>query len=194
MVEKIYLTAQEFLEDSFKLGAMVLKSGFRPSFIIAIWRGGTPIAIAVQEVLSYFGVKSNHIAIRTSSYTGIDERSSTVRVHGMDYVVKNVKQHDALLIVDDVFDTGLTVDAVINHLREKARSTLPSDIRVAVPWYKPTRGRTDRVPDYYLHTTDKWLKFPYSLEGLTEEEVRTNRADIYKIIEPLIHPSKSADS
>ncbi len=40
MVEKIYLTAQEFLEDSFKLGAMVLKSGFRPSFIIAIWRGG----------------------------------------------------------------------------------------------------------------------------------------------------------
>ncbi len=144
--------------------------------------------------MSYFGVKSNHIAIRTSSYTGIDERSSTVRVHGMDYVVKNVKQHDALLIVDDVFDTGLTVDAVINHLREKARSALPSDIRVAVPWYKPTRGRTDRVPDYYLHTTDKWLKFPYSLEGLTEEEVRTNRADIYKIIEPLIHTSKSADS
>ncbi len=40
MPPKLYLTAQQLLEDSFRLGAKVLASGFRPSFIVAIWRGG----------------------------------------------------------------------------------------------------------------------------------------------------------
>jgi hypothetical protein len=51
MEEKRYLTAQELLNDSFELGLRIYKSGFRPSFIIAIWRGGTPVGIAVQEIL-----------------------------------------------------------------------------------------------------------------------------------------------
>ena len=45
--EKRYVTAQELLLDSFQLGLRIFKSGFRPSFIIAIWRGGTPGGIAV---------------------------------------------------------------------------------------------------------------------------------------------------
>ena len=53
---------------------MVLESGFRPSFIVAIWPGGAPVGIAVQELLDYFGVHCDHIAIRTSSYRDIDGR------------------------------------------------------------------------------------------------------------------------
>ncbi|MDE0460584.1 MAG: hypothetical protein OXI15_25135, partial [Chromatiales bacterium] len=102
----LYIGAQELLEDAFELGARVLESGFRPSFIVAIWRGGAPIGIAVQELLDYFGVESDHIAIRTSSYSGIDGRSSAVRVHGLNYLLKNIERDDRLLIVDDVFDTG----------------------------------------------------------------------------------------
>ena len=51
MSEKLYLGAQELLEDSFRLAARVLASGFKPSFIVAIWRGGAPIGMAVQEFL-----------------------------------------------------------------------------------------------------------------------------------------------
>ncbi|MDH3716099.1 MAG: phosphoribosyltransferase family protein [Gammaproteobacteria bacterium] len=181
MTQKLYLSAQGLLEDAFRLGALVLKSGFRPSFMIAIWRGGAPIGIAVQEALDYCGVHCDHIAIRTSSYSGIDGRS-TVRVHGMNYLVKNVQHDDRLLIVDDVFDTGHTIDAVIAHLRDKARRNTPSDIRVAVPYYKPSRNQTQRVPDYYLHETEQWIKFPHSLEGLSEEEIRSNRPALYEII------------
>ena len=68
MVEKRYLDAEKLLEDSWHLGAMVLASGFKPDFIVAIWRGGVPIGIALQEFLKTFGVTSDHIAIRTSSY------------------------------------------------------------------------------------------------------------------------------
>ena len=187
MSEKLYLSAQALLEDSWSLAGRIIESGFRPDYIVAIWRGGAPIGIAVQEMLSCFGVDADHTAIRTSSYSGIDERAEHVRVHGLNYLVKIVNAEDSLLIVDDVFDTGLTIEAVINELRRKARSNTPRDIRVAVPWYKPTHNRTEREPDYYLHTTEQWLKFPHSLEGLTLEEVKTNRPALYEIIAPVLN-------
>ena len=37
---KLFLGAQELLEDSFRLAAQIFDSGFRPTFIIAVWRGG----------------------------------------------------------------------------------------------------------------------------------------------------------
>ena len=181
MTEKLYLDAQQLLEDAFRLAAVVVKSGFRPSFMIAIWRGGAPIGIAVQEFLDYCGVHCDHIAIRTSSYSGIDGRSE-VRVHGMNYLVKNVQHDDRLLIVDDVFDTGHTIEAVIAHLTEKARRNTPADIRVAVPYYKPSRNQTQRVPDYFLHETEQWIKFPHSLEGLSDDEIQRHRPALYDIL------------
>ena len=185
MSDKLYLSAQGLLEDSFRLGAEIIKSGFRPSVIIAIWRGGTPIGIAVQEILSYFGINSDHIAIRTSSYgSGIDDRRASIRIHGMNYLIKRIRAEDRLLIVDDVFDTGHTIEAVIDDLSGKARANTPTDIRVAVPYYKPGRNQTGRVPDYYLHETEQWIKFPHSLEGLTEAEIKQHRADIYQVIKP----------
>ena len=178
----LYIGAQELLEDAFELGARVLESGFRPSFIVAIWRGGAPIGIAVQELLDYIGVESDHIAIRTSSYSGIDGRSSEVRVHGLNYLLKNIEREDRLLIVDDVFDTGRTIDVVIETLREKARRNAPREIRVAVPFYKPSRNLTERVPDYYLHETEEWIKFPHSLEGLTAEEIACHRPALHAVL------------
>jgi len=65
--EKLYLSAQGLLEDAFRLGTMVLRSGFRPTVMVAIWRGGAPIGITVQELLDAFGIETDHIAIRTSS-------------------------------------------------------------------------------------------------------------------------------
>jgi hypoxanthine phosphoribosyltransferase len=127
MTEKLYLSAQQLLEDSFRLGAKIIQHGFRPTIIIAIWRGGTPMGIAVQELLAYHGIETDHIAIRTSSYSGIDARSSSIRVHGMNYLIKNCCQEDRLLIVDDVFDTGHTINTVVEHLRAKARLNTPHD-------------------------------------------------------------------
>lgn len=183
MADKVFLTAQNLLEDSFRLAAQVVESGFRPSIMIAIWRGGAPIGVAVQEYLAYCGIEADHIAIRTSSYQGIDGRSSEIRIHGLGYLVKKVTHEDRLLIVDDVFDTGSTIDAVINTLEERARLNTPHDIRVAVPYFKPTRNLTDRTPDYFLHETTQWLKYPHSLEGLAPDEVAAHRPELYRIIE-----------
>lgn len=182
-MEKLFLTAEGLLEDSWKLAAKVLESGFRPTFIIAIWRGGVPIGIAVQEYLSYHGIETDNIAIRTSSYSsGIDEQSREVRVYGLSYLVKKVQHEDSLLIVDDVFDSGKSVEAIIDELKAKARLNTPHDIRVAVPYYKPERNRTELVPDYYIHETSAWLKYPHSLEGLTPDEIKKDRPALYEIL------------
>jgi hypoxanthine phosphoribosyltransferase len=182
MSEKLYLSAQDLLEDAFRLGARVLESGFAPTIMIAIWRGGAPIGIAVQEILAYYGIETDHIAIRTSSYSGIDGRAREVRVHGMNYLIKHVRHEDELLIVDDVFDRGHTIEAVIEHLRTRARLNTPRAIRVAVPYYKPSRNRTRRIPDYYIHETDRWIKFPHSLEGLSAAEIEVHRPDLHRIL------------
>ena len=71
---------------------------------------------------------------------------------------------------------ALTIDAAIKTLRDRAKLNTPDDIRVAVPWYKPSHNRTEREPDYYLHTTERWIKFPFSLEGLTIDENKTEQA------------------
>ncbi len=182
MTQKLYLSAQQLLEDSFRLGGRIIADGFEPTIMIAIWRGGVPMGIAIQELLAWYGIETDHIAIRTSSYSGIDGHAPEIRIHGMNYLVKNCRHEDRLLIVDDVFDTGLTIDAVITHLETRARLNTPREIRVAVPYYKPSRNQTARVPDYYLHETAAWLKYPHSLEGLSIDEVAANRPELYAII------------
>jgi hypoxanthine phosphoribosyltransferase len=181
-VNKVYIDAQGLLEDSFRLAAKIVESGFRPSFMIAIWRGGVPMGIAVQEFLAFHGIQTDHISIRTASYTGIDNQAREIKVFGLSYLIKNMTHQDRLLIVDDVFDTGRSVEAVINHIKARARRNTPGDIRVAVPYYKPTRNQIEHPPDYYLHETEDWLKYPHSLEGLSHDEIKTHRPEIYEII------------
>lgn len=190
-MEKTVLSAQDLLEDSFELGVKILESEFRPTMIIAIWRGGTPVGMAVQEILAYCGIESDHIAIRTSSYVGVDQRGA-VAVHGLNYIIKKICFDDRVLIVDDVFDTGNTIKAVIEELARRARGNTPEDIRIAVPWYKPSRNETDLVPDYFIHETAEWLVFPHELDALSPDELRAARPDIARIVEAVKAPARTA--
>jgi len=170
-MDKVYITAQALLEDSFRLAEKVYCDDFRPKFVIGIWRGGTPVGIAVQEYLEYKEVITDHIAIRTSSYIGINKQSKEIKVHGLQYLIENANADDSLLIVDDVFDSGRSVDALLKETKRLMRLNTPKDIRIATPWYKPGNNKTDIVPDYYVHETSEWLVFPHELSGLTSEEL-----------------------
>ena len=181
--EKTYLSANQLLNDSFRLGTQIVNSGFQPTFIVAIWRGGAPVGIAVQEILAYAGIETDNIAIRTSSYKhGIDQQKGSVQVYGLSYLVKRLTHDDRLLIVDDVFDTGRTIAAVIDRLQVLLRQNIPTDIRVATPYYKPSRRQVDLTPDYYLYENDEWLVYPYEIHGLTREEMMQNKPALFEIL------------
>jgi hypoxanthine phosphoribosyltransferase len=174
-MEKIFISADRLLRDSLELARRVVASGMRPTFLVAIWRGGAPIGITVQEVLEYHSIHTDHIAIRTSSYSGIDIQHKTVRVHATHYLVSRLEAHDELLIVDDVFDSGHSLEAVIEDLTRRCRRNLPERIRIATVYYKPERRRTALMPDFYVHETSHWLVFPHELQGLTREEILANK-------------------
>jgi len=174
-MQKLFITADQLLRDSLELARRVVASGMRPTFLAAMWRGGAPIGIAVQEVLEYHSIHTDHIAIRTSSYGGIDTQHKTVRVHATDYLVSRLSAEDELLIVDDVFDSGHSLEAVIEELRRRCRRNLPEKIRIATVYYKPGRRRTTLVPDFFVHETSQWLVFPHEIQGLTREEILTHK-------------------
>lgn len=166
---KRFISAEQLLQDAFELAMMIAESGFKPDLIAGIWRGGTPVGIAVQEALEFLDIRSDHISIRTSSYTSIGERSN-VRVHGLEYLERNLSSEDRLLLVDDVFDTGLSMEQVLMELDQIYGQNGPQ-VKIATTWFKPANNQTRRKPDYFLHTTDRWLVFPHEILGISDVEL-----------------------
>ena len=167
--KKIFIGADSLLLDSFRLASKVWKDGYVPDYIIAIWRGGTPVGIVIHEFFRYKGYDPYHTAIKTQSYSGM-RRDGKVEVKGIEHVIDIVNADDRMLVVDDVFDTGLTVQEILKTVRKKARRNAP-EMRVATIYYKPAKNRTKIVPDYYLRVTDDWLVFPHELDGLSGDEL-----------------------
>jgi hypoxanthine phosphoribosyltransferase len=188
-MKKTYVAANDLLLDSFQLAADVYRSGFRPDFLVGLWRGGSAVGIAVQEGLDHFGCSTDHIAIRTSyrgqdSYSEMVDSAGLIRAHGLRYLHERVCEHHSMLIVDDAYSTGSSVNAVIEQLTKKARRNLPHDIRIATVWYRPTE-KTLRPPDYHVHETSDWLVLPYELSGLSIEEIREGKPEISRVIDRL---------
>ena len=182
MEEKRYLDANELLELSFALANQIIASGFVPSHIVGIWRGGAPIGIAVQELLEARGIDCDHIAIRTSSYTGIGQQARQVKVYALGYLIDTLNAEDALLIVDDVFDTGKSVEAFIRELEIRCRRNAPETIKIATVFYKPSKNQTPLTPDFYVRSTEDWLVFPHEIDGLTPAEIAQHKPSAGEIL------------
>ncbi|HAQ34859.1 MAG: hypoxanthine phosphoribosyltransferase [Maricaulis sp.] len=175
ITQKRFISAQDLLEDSFALAKQILESGFKPTHIVGVWRGGAPTGIAVQEYLAWKDADTDHIAVRTSSYRGIDDADPEVRIHGLGYFVEQLDAADRVLIVDDVFDSGRSAVALEKALIERCSGHEPAEIRIATVWFKPDRNQTNRRPDFYVRETSDWLVFPHELCGLSPSEIAAHK-------------------
>jgi hypoxanthine phosphoribosyltransferase len=179
-MKKYFLDEESVIRDSFRIGVQVFESGFKPTFIVGLWRGGSPVGIYVQECLQTLGIKTNHISVRTSysgmpAYQNMIDAPKEIRVHGTQYLIENLNAEDSLLIVDDVFSTGYNIQAVITRLQRAMKRNYPQQVKVATLWQRPKYRKTDAAPDYCLHETDDWLVFPYELKGLTPAEIEQHK-------------------
>jgi hypoxanthine phosphoribosyltransferase len=136
----------------------------------------------VQELLAYRGIETDHIAIRTASYSGIDRRDKEVRVYALGYLIDVLDPDHRLLVIDDVFDTGRSIEAFLAELKTRCRHNMPATIKVATAYYKPSRNQTALKPDYFVHQTEEWLVFPHEICGLTEDEIRTYKPGAAQIL------------
>jgi uncharacterized protein len=186
-MKKIFLDEDTLIQDSFRLGVKIFESGFRPTFIVGLWRGGSAVGIYVQECLQTLGIETDHISVRTSysgvaSYQSIVNDPETIRIHGTQYLIENLNVNDSLLIVDDVFSTGHSIEATIERLRKKLKKNLPTDIRIATLYRRINYQRTELELNYFLHETDSWLVFPYEIKGLTAKEIEIYKPYLQNVI------------
>lgn len=184
---KIFLQEDEIIQDAFRLGVKIFESGFHPTFIVGLWRGGSTVGIYVQECLQTLGVQTDHIALRTSykglpAYQEMVENPQDIRVHGTQYLAENLNAEDSLLIVDDCFSSGYNVSAVIRRLQKHLKKNMPAETKIASLWQRPEAKKADVTPDFVLHTTDKWLVFPYELQGLSRDEIEANKPVVASIL------------
>lgn len=176
-----FIREDDLIDDSFRLAVAIYNSAFRPTFVVGLWRGGSSVGIYVQECLQYLGVETDHIAVRTS-YSGqpdyeemVENPREKIRVHGTQYLLETLTAEDRLLLVDDVYSSGQTLQVVQDRLSQRLKRNMPLNVKTAAVWNKPTRNRTGRAPDYFVHESDIWLVLPYELKGLTSDEIREHK-------------------
>ena len=136
-MDKLHYTWDEFFKDAEELARQI--SQHKPESLIAISRGGLFLAGLLSKYLSIHLVDT----ICITSYTD-DKRGQ------LDILKSARTDLPHPLIVDDVVDSGETM----RYTLEKYNT--PS----VTLFYKPV---SIIKPDYYLHTTDKWISFPWDV-------------------------------
>lgn len=143
------LTWERFGEASRELGAEVLAGGFAPEVVIAIARGGLTLAGAIAYAMD---VKACG-ALNVEFYTGMEETlpEPVVLPPMLDGGAMRGKK---VLLVDDVSDSGRTLDLVAHLLED-----MGAEVKTVCLYTKP---RTIREPDFFWRATANWIAFPWS--------------------------------
>lgn len=148
-VEREVLSWSDFADASRYLATEVLQRGFEPDFVIAIARGGLLLAGAISYAL---GTKACG-ALNVEFYTGVNQRlPEPVLLPPM--LDGTAIARKRVLLVDDVSDSGRTLDLVVGLLEKSG-----AQVRTVCLYSKP---RTRREPDFVWRTTDRWITFPWS--------------------------------
>ena len=166
--KKHYLSADQYQRDIWRLASEIRRSGWKPDFLVGLWRGGAPVAIAVHEFFRATGWDVRHLPLKCASYTAIGQNEGKVVFTLGDEIFGMFRAGDRVLFIDDVFDTGKTAQAV--HDRMLAVGAVA---RIACVYWKPAKNQTALTPDFIAKDIGSdWIVFPHEIEGLTPDEVR----------------------
>ncbi len=152
-----FLVHRKFMGASLKqikaysktLSEKIMERYGKPDQIVYIERGGMVAARLLSDML----MVKNVAGINASYYLGVNRRASKVEVG---QVPKLKKSKGYLLLVDDVADTGKTLQKVAEMIRKRTRAR----VATCTIFYKP---RSIIKPDFYAKEVrnDKWIIFEY---------------------------------
>jgi uncharacterized protein len=132
-----------------ELAQTVAADGYVPDLVLGIARGGLPIAGGVAYALGTKVVGTLNVEF----YTGVDARLDEPVVLPPIFDLAQLAGSRALL-VDDVADTGRTLELVLDLVGHHV-----AEVRSAVIYDKP---ESVVRPHYSWRRTDKWIEFPWS--------------------------------
>jgi hypoxanthine phosphoribosyltransferase len=149
----LYVTWPDYHNAIERLAIAVHQSGWPFNQIVCIARGGLRVGDTLSRIF-----KLPLAVISTQSYggeAGKERGTLTVAKH---MTMTTPTLGDRVLLVDDLVDSGATLDVVKQHLID----TYPTivDIRTAVLWYKACSAC---APDYHVHflAESPWIHQPF---------------------------------
>lgn len=183
---KEFITCDMIRDEALKLvWKMYKEDGFVPDVIYDSLRGGAYMANVMSEFYKLIAMKQGktpvfYAAVVARSYGDVKEHSDHVDIDGWTWSPWKLKKGQKVLIVDDIFDTGMTVNALVHTIMEAG---IPrEDIKVAVFDYKVSLFRETPLPiqpDYYCRKhilnspeDSHWIHYTcHEFIGLTGDEI-----------------------
>jgi len=180
---------KEFLPyDTVRNNALVLahkiySDGFIPDIIYVSLRGGAYLGNVISEyfkVVNRRGRPVYYAAVVARSYTDVRQSSEQIKVEGWTYSPDYLRNGDKVLLVDDIFDSGNTINYLAEIILEKC---IPrEDLKVAVHDYKFFFDRPNQLPiqpDYWcrrhdlsVHDEEQWIHYmSHELVGLDSQDL-----------------------
>ena len=185
---KEFLPFETVRNDALKIAHKIYKDGFIPDVIYCSLRGGAYMANVISE---YFKILSKEKGFHPALYAGVVARSysdiaqhTKVYIDGWTYPPENLRPGDKILLVDDIFDSGRTINSLVETLMN-SRGFSRNDIKVVVHDYKYFAYLDEQLPiqpDYYCRKFEitkpeenRWIHYmSHELVGLTQEELQKN--------------------
>ncbi|MBN2618510.1 MAG: phosphoribosyltransferase [Spirochaetales bacterium] len=179
-MQKEFIEYDEMRNNILKLVRQIHKEGFVPDVIYISLRGGAYMGNIMSEYYKIVKKDDRPVlfaAVVARSYTGIRSQSRVI-IDGWTYDPEHLRTGDKILFVDDIFDTGRTLNHLVEVILNKG---IPrEDIKVAVYDYKifPEKEALPIQPDYYCNKLvitnedeNPWIHYmSHELVGLTKEE------------------------
>lgn len=167
-IDKVIISAEEIRQDSWRLAARIREHEPPFDLVIGLARGGVPIALYIQEffLAAHPDHPTAYATLRCRSYTDIAEAGS-VHVGGLEEVWEELGDGNRILVVDDIFDRGTTVQSVLQVLHTQAPR--PLTVKTATLHYKPDNSQVDLTPDYHgkVFGGKEWIVYPQALSDFT---------------------------
>jgi len=124
--------------------------GYRPDVVVGVSRGGFDPARILCDQLMVKRLASFQIEY----YNAINEKSKVPKViYPLNADVRGMR----VLVVDDVSDSGHSLETAKRHVSERGAS----EVRVATLHYKPW---SSFEPDYYAEGTESWVVYPWEVK------------------------------
>ena len=114
MSEKLIVSWDQYNETVEKLAIQIEESGYKPTILIGIMRGGAPMIDVLSRV---FKLKCAYLAVESYSGKGVeDEQGDIVFSREMSSIAPNMG--GKILLCDDLSDTGITFNKSVDWLRK----------------------------------------------------------------------------
>ena len=181
-MKKEFLSPLQIRDNAIILADRIYNDGFVPSIIYVSLRGGATFGNVISEyfkLISPIAHAPLYACVVAHSYNIFS--STEVNIDGWTYDPQFIRPNDTVMLIDDIFDSGKTINVITQQILEKGIQR--SQLKIVVHDYKIrsfAKEVYDFVPDYYSRKItidspdqDNWIHYlSHELSGLTEEEIK----------------------